>query len=599
MAYEALLSLLNGMASDFLFLDGPEIDIPAAGKFLNELDGIAVEAGTSRMGPVKEVASALSGIMEKIALDSVEDKTSAMAVVGEGVSLMQAIIDKYVNTGNCDGAAGDYLKKIAYLTGTTVMDDDEEKTMLTATREEDAVVDELKEACHVEEGSEESCKPEETMATIQDGALLRDFIAEGLEYIEEIEVNILNLEKNPDDREYINAIFRAFHSIKGVAGFLSLDQIRELAHNLESLLDKARNGQLAVTSSLIDVVLDGSDTLKTMIGQLKSKLEGKEEESFNLDLPSFMERISLVEKAGDAPLRTKKIGEILFEDGYISKNVLEEGLKIVQASPGKKLGEALITEGKVTPKQVSQALRKQTDQVTDMASIRVDTGKLDDLIDMVGELVITQAMIQQDIKNQSHADRTLIRDVSQFFRITSGLQRTATSLRMVPIKQTFQRMSRLVRDLAKSAGKMIEVEMMGEETEIDRNMVDEIYNPLVHMIRNSVDHGIETPEERVKAGKPEGGVIRLKAYHRGGKIIIEIADDGRGLDKEKILHKAVRNGVIQSGEALAEQDVFRLIFQPGLSTAEKITDISGRGVGMDVVKQAVERLRGKIEIERI
>lgn len=599
MAYEALLSLLDGIASDFLFLDGPEIDIPAAGKFMNQLDSIALEAEKSKMGPVKEVASALSGVMEKIVLNSVEDKTFSFAIVGDGVSIMQAIVDKYVNTGNYDGVAGDYLKKIAYLAGTTSRDDDAEKAMLTATRVEDAVADEINEASHIEEGSEKSCKPEETMAKIQDGALLRDFIAEGLEYIEEIEVNILNLEKNPEDREYVNAIFRSFHSIKGVAGFLSLDQIREFAHNLENLLDKARNGQLAVTPSLIDVVLDGSDTLKTMIGQLKSKLEGKEEEAFNLDLPSFMERISLVENAVNAPPRTKKIGEILLEDGHISKNVLEEGLKIVQASPGKKLGEALITEGKVTPKQVSQALRKQADQVTDMANIRVDTRKLDDLIDMVGELVITQSMIQQDIKNQSHADRTLVRDVSQFFRITSGLQRTATSLRMVPIKQTFQRMSRLVRDLARTAGKMIEVEMMGEETEIDRNMVDEIYNPLVHMIRNSVDHGIEAPEERVKAGKQEGGAIRLKAYHRGGKIIIEVADDGRGLDKEKILQKAARNGIIQNGEALAEQDVFRLIFHPGLSTAEKITDISGRGVGMDVVKQAVEKLRGKIEIESI
>jgi two-component system chemotaxis sensor kinase CheA len=219
------------------------------------------------------------------------------------------------------------------------------------------------------------------------------------------------------------------------------------------------------------------------------------------------------------------------------------------------------------------------------------------MIDMVGELVITQSMVQQDIKNQLNPDKNLVRDIAQFMRITSGLQKTSMSLRMVPIKQTFQRMSRLVRDLAKSSGKVVNVEMVGEDTEIDRNMVDEIYNPLVHMIRNSVDHGLEMPEERIRQGKPETGLILLKAYHRGGNVVIEIGDDGKGLDKEKILNKAIKNGVLASGEGMSAQDIYKLIFLPGLSTAEKITDVSGRGVGMDVVRGAVEKLRGKIEID--
>jgi two-component system chemotaxis sensor kinase CheA len=216
---------------------------------------------------------------------------------------------------------------------------------------------------------------------------------------------------------------------------------------------------------------------------------------------------------------------------------------------------------------------------------------------MVGELVITQSMIQQDLRQQANADKNLVRDISQFFRITSSLQRTSMSLRMVPIRQTFQRMSRLIRDLAKNAGKIIHVEMYGEETEIDRNMVDEIYNPLVHMVRNAVDHGLETPEERVRAGKSEKGLIIFRAYHRGGNIVIEISDDGRGLNKQKIIDKAVKRGVISHAEELSDQDIFKMIFLPGLSTAEKVTDVSGRGVGMDVVKQAVEKLRGKIDVE--
>ena len=437
---------------------------------------------------------------------------------------------------------------------------------------------------------------EESIA-VQDESLMRDFIAEGLEYIEEIEVNILNLENEPENKDYINTIFRPFHSIKGVASFLNLEKIRDLAHSLENLLDKARNGEISVTPALIDVVLDGADVLKTLIGQLRDVLEGKKVDDSGVDIPALKARISKIEQGFDTEAAPRKIGEILVDEGIISKEELEKTLKANEATPEKKIGQALIEEGMVKPKQLSQALRKQADQVTDMTTIRVDTTKLDDLIDMVGELVITQSMIQQDLNNQVNPDKQLTRDISQFFRITSTLQQVSTTLRMIPIKQTFQRMSRLVRDLAKNSGKSISVELIGEDTEIDRNMVDEIYNPLVHMIRNSVDHGLETPEERIKQGKPEKGLIQLKAYHRGGNIVIEITDDGKGLDKNKILQKALKNGMIQSEEGLTDQEIYKFIFLPGLSTAEKVTDVSGRGVGMDVVRQAVEKLRGKIEIE--
>jgi two-component system chemotaxis sensor kinase CheA len=308
-------------------------------------------------------------------------------------------------------------------------------------------------------------------------------------------------------------------------------------------------------------------------------------------------QIKMVDE-GKPPLPArKKLGEILVDDGVIHEEVLEKCLKVCEETPGKKIGEVLISEGQVTPKQVSQALRKQVEQTSEVSAIRVDTRKLDDIIDMVGELVITQSMVQQNLAASSHSNRNLMRDVAQLFRITSALQRASTGLRMIPIKQTFQRVSRLVRDLSKAAGKLVMVELEGEDTEIDRNMVDEIYNPLVHMVRNSVDHGLETPEERNKTGKYEKGIIKLSAYHRGGSIVIEISDDGRGLNKQKLIEKAIKNKFIQSHEGLTDAEIFRLVFMPGLSTAEKVTDISGRGVGMDVVKQAIDKLRGKVEIE--
>jgi len=581
MDYSNLLKLLNDLAQEYLFKDSREIDIPLAGKLLNQLELIADEAKKQQVSLMKSCTVGLSQILEKTILDQIDDKDSAAKVFEDGIHMMQEIADSFSNTGRYDGNIQEFLTKagsVAGLTAPIVTDEPAAEKIMDVT-------------------SDTSSESVETFE-IQDEALTRDFITEGLEYIEEIEVNILNLENEPENKDYINAIFRPFHSIKGVASFLNLERIRSLAHNLESLLDKTRNGEISVTPSLIDVILDGADALKTLIGQLRDVLEGKAiSKSPALDIPALEARIHRLEQGLEMEAGTKKIGEILVDEGIISQEKLEKTLKAKGDSPEKKIGQALIEEGVVKPKQISQALRKQVEQVTDLTTIRVDTTKLDDLIDMVGELVITQSMISQDIKEMANADKRLTRDLSQFFRITSSLQRVSTSLRMIPIKQTFQRLTRLVRDLAKTTGKNVSVDLVGEDTEIDRNMVDEIYNPLVHMIRNSVDHGLEMPAERVKAGKPERGLITLKAYHRGGNIVIEIADDGKGLDKQKILSKAIKSGLISSEENLTDQEIYKMIFMPGLSTAAKVTDVSGRGVGMDVVKRAVEKMRGKIEIE--
>lgn len=577
MNYDEMINLLDKLAQEYLFLDCKDIDIPTAGKLLNHLESISIESEKIKVPQLNSCATGLSQILEKIILDAISDKAKAADLLEEGIRLMQQIADSFKNTGKFDGGIHEFLGKLVTIPGVVISGD----ASSTDPKSAEGTVAEV----------------EEESVSVQDESLLRDFIAEGLEYIEEIEVNILNLENEPENKEYINTIFRPFHSIKGVASFLNLEQIRSLAHNLENLLDKARNGEISVTPSLIDVVLDGADALKTLIGQLQDTLEGKSTDESVLDIPALKARISKIEQGFDTEVGAKRIGEILVDEGVISKEKLEQTLKSKEGSPDKKIGQTLIEEGIVKPKQVSQALRKQVDQVTDMTTIRVDTTKLDDLIDMVGELVITQSMIQQDLKNQLNADKQLTRDISQFFRITSTLQQVSTTLRMIPIKQTFQRLTRLVRDLAKNSGKVVSVELIGEDTEIDRNMVDEIYNPLVHMIRNSVDHGLETPEERIKQGKSEKGLIQLKAYHRGGNIVIEITDDGRGLDRNKILQKALKNGMIQSEDGLTDAEIYKFIFLPGLSTAEKVTDVSGRGVGMDVVRQAVEKLRGKIEIE--
>ncbi len=576
MECDSLMNLIDGMASEFLFLETREIDVPTAGKLLNNLDNLIKEADALEIGQLKKVAGGLSGLLEKIVLDNIEDKEAGFSILEKGIPLMQEIGDSFKNTGSYEGDINDFMESLAALTGDHITKDAPET-----------------------EASQEESQPSEK-AEVQDESLLRDFIIESLEYINEIEVNTLNLEQEPENKDHINAIFRPFHSVKGVAAFLNLEQIRDVAHDLETLLDKARNDELSVTSHVIDVVLDGADALKAMIIRLKDNMEGKTPKPLEIDIPALRKRIKAAEQeTSDTEKTTGKLGEILIEDGAITQESIEKSLKAVQADPQKKIGETLIAEGKVTPKQVSHALRKQSKQAVDTATIRVDVKKLDDLIDMVGELVITQSMIRQNQIIQSNTDGKLAKDVTQLSSITSKLQRTSTSLRMVPIKQSFQRMSRLVRDLSREVGKSIGVVLEGEDTDMDKNMVDEIYNPLVHMVRNAVDHGIESKEERIKSGKPEKGLVQLKAYHRGGSIVIEISDDGKGLDKDKILKKAIDNGVINSSQGLSDQEIYKLIFHPGLSTAKKVTDVSGRGVGMDVVKQAVEKLRGKIEINSV
>ena len=569
---------IDEMASSFLFLEKKEIDIPTAGQFLNQLEGIMGHAEALGAAEAQRLSGGLNQLLEKVVLESV-DAAAGFGLFERGIVLLQSVADGYCNTGRYEGSIDPFMAELAACLGIPLE---------PASRE-------TVEVPSVEAAAE---GPAAAKERVQDESLLRDFITEGLEYIGEIEMNILNLEQEPENKDYINAIFRPFHSVKGVASFLNLDAIRTLAHDLETLLDKARNEALPVTPELIDLILDGSDTLKAMIGQLRDDQEGREATEL-IDTSDIVRRIKLAEQGADLPKEPKKLGTILVEEGVINEDELQEALERSQIPPPRKLGQTLISEGIASPKDVSRALRKQAQQVTDSNTIRVDIKKLDDLIDMVGELVITQSMIRQSDTLAALGDRKLVRDISQLASITSELQRSSTVLRMIPIKQTFQRMSRLVRDLSKNSGKLVNVVTVGEDTEIDRNMVDEIYNPLVHMIRNAVDHGMEMPEDRIQAGKPERGTIRLKAFHRGGNIVIEISDDGRGLNREKIRQKAVKNGLINASDALTDQEVNRLILLPGFSTAEKITDISGRGVGMDVVKQAVEKLRGKMDIQSV
>jgi two-component system chemotaxis sensor kinase CheA len=420
-------------------------------------------------------------------------------------------------------------------------------------------------------------------------------VTESLENLGTIEVRLMDLEQNPSDPDTINAIFRTFHTIKGVSGFLNFNKINTLSHIAENLLDKVRNGEISVNAEMIDAILDSGDILKRMVEGVRSTLEAGIPSEGDLDTEPMMARIEHFITQAEAK---RPLGEILVEKGAVSPEDLKDALTIQDEERGKKIGEILVEQKKVEAREVVSALREQKRAGQPVSlQVKIDTGKLDNVVDMIGELAIAQSMLRQNQLIRVSKDRKLDSIIGQLNQITSGLQKNVMSLRMVPIKNTFQRMLRLVRDLSRKADKDIRLLMSGEDTEIDRNMVEEIYEPMVHMIRNSIDHGLESPHEREVAKKSKQGTIHLKAYYRGGNILIEIEDDGRGLNREKILEKAKANGLISEGERLTDREIDQLIFHPGFSTAERITDISGRGVGMDVVKSTiVDRLRGSVEI---
>ena len=428
----------------------------------------------------------------------------------------------------------------------------------------------------------------------EDMEILTEFVSEADENLDTIEVNLMDLEQDPANKDIINDIFRSFHTIKGVSGFLALKKINKLAHVTENLLDGARGGDYLINRTATDVILEAVDTLTKLISRVKHGVENRvtqQDDDINID--SLKDKLHHLQSAL-ANGEKEPLGEILVRKGVTDRQSIEQSLKVQQSQSDKKLGEILVQEKKVSPKDVAAALTAQKSSGKKMdAQVKVSTQKLDDLVDYAGELVIAQSMLKQ----KTSSDPSLTQSVAHLGQIVTNMQTIAMSMRMIPIKATFTKMIRLVRDLSRKSGKEVALNMKGEDTEIDRNVVDALYEPMVHMIRNSVDHGIEPEAERLEKGKPSKGTIILRAYHKGGHIVIEIEDDGKGLDKDRILEKAESTGLIPENANITDAQIYGLILQPGFSTAKEITDVSGRGVGMDVVKAGIEKFRGQLNID--
>ncbi len=431
--------------------------------------------------------------------------------------------------------------------------------------------------------------------------IVSEFISESEDHLANAENSILALENTPNSSEEIDRIFRAFHTIKGVASFLNFEDIKVLTHNAETLMDSVRKGQRSMEPRIVEIMLQSIDAARRLLALLKGQLAANGIQSGPyFDIAPVLAVLDALNKgkSADPASVPKKIGEILVEKEIVTAPELDTALeKQKTAAPEKKIGEILVESGAATPSQINRTLQEQQKSSAADSVIKIGAGKLDNLIDTVGELVIVGTQVIQNPHIKHSEDIKLTNDITQMEKIIRNIQDISMTLRLVPIKPVFQKMTRVIRDLSKKSGKNIAIKLSGEDTEIDKNIIDLISDPLMHMVRNSIDHGIETPEKRREAGKTPAGTVELNAFHKGGDIVIQVIDDGNGLNRDRILKKAREQGLVKEGEVLEDNRVFNLIFEPGFSTAEKVTEISGRGVGMDVVKRNVEKLRGRIEIE--
>lgn len=398
-----------------------------------------------------------------------------------------------------------------------------------------------------------------------DTKLLQDFLSDASDQLESADQNLLILEKNHQDKEAINALFRAFHTMKSACGIMGLAEVETIAHEVETLLDAIRDGSMEANEAVVSLCLEASSFIRNVTQNIKN--------TGGL--------INVVDPTLLPPLHEK---------------LKNEAYRRTPTPLGASKTEDRKTESTIPAAEATATASAEVAGIRE--AIKVDADRLDRLIDTIGELVIAETMVTQSPElKQFNSGTAVFNHLSHLNKITRRLQEIGMSLRMVPVRPTFKKMTRIVRDISKKLNKEINFEISGEETELDKTIVDKIGDPLVHMVRNAVDHGIENNvNDRLQAGKTAAGNVCLRAFHKGGSIWIEVADDGRGLNAEMLVKKAIEKKVIKEGTVLTDREAFNLIFEPGFSTAEKVTDVSGRGVGMDVVRRNIEELRGQVDI---
>ncbi len=455
--------------------------------------------------------------------------------------------------------------------------------------------------------------------------IVREFLVESNENLDQLDRDLVTLEKDPAARDVLASIFRTIHTINGTTGFLGFSRLESVAHVGENLLSHLRDGRLRVNAEITSALLAMVDAVREIL--LKIETTGQEGDGDYSPLIETLTRLQGDNNAADprpnaqappppappAPPATAEqnreneipepvqpLGEILVQTGAARREKVDEALNLQKQGDKRRLGEILVATGAAQPAAVQDALQVQTDARSPALSdsnLRVDVGLLDRLMNLVGELVLTRNQILQFSSTQQNS--AFLNTTQRLNLITTELQEGVMKTRMQPIGNVWSKFPRVVRDLATSCGKKVSIEMEGKETDLDKTIIESIKDPLTHLVRNAVDHGIETPEERRAAGKSPEGHLFLRAYHEGGQVNIEISDDGAGINLERVKQKALERGLITAEQAarLNDREFLNLIFLPGFSTAERVTNVSGRGVGMDVVKTNIEKIGGTVDVQ--
>ncbi|EMF4760198.1 chemotaxis protein CheA, partial [Campylobacter coli] len=460
--------------------------------------------------------------------------------------------------------------------------------------------------------------------------ILEDFLVEAFELVEQIDHDLVELETNPEDLELLNRIFRVAHTVKGSSSFLNFDVLTKLTHHMEDVLNKARHGELKITPDIMDVVLESIDRMKTLLNSIR---DNGNDTAIGMDIEPICARLTAIsegespngvenetpveapQKEEPAPTPEPEVDVNQLSDSEVEAEI-ERLLKARKAEDqARRAQKKQNTAASTTSKPAASTPKAENMEKKVPASggggggmdqtIRVEVKRLDHLMNLIGELVLGKnrlLKIYDDVEERYEGEKfleELNQVVSQLSIITTDVQLAVMKTRMQPIAKVFNKFPRVVRDLSRELGKQIELEITGEETELDKSIVEEIGDPIMHMIRNSCDHGVEDPATRAANGKPEKGIVQLKAYNEGNHIVVEITDDGKGLDANSLKAKAIEKNLITEREAdqMTDKEAFALIFKPGFSTAAKVTNVSGRGVGMDVVKTNIEKLNGVIEID--
>lgn len=431
--------------------------------------------------------------------------------------------------------------------------------------------------------------------------LIKDFLVESYENLDRLDREFLALEKDPTNRDYLSSIFRTIHTIKGTSGFFGFERLQALTHVGENLLSKLRDGKLTLTGDMANALLAMVDAVRGLLSSIENNgAEG------GADHSALITRLSALQEeqpadapvAASAPEGERKPGPLtaMFEAANAKQVAASEPPKAPPPpSPSAPAPVAASPKTEVAAKPAVASGDAPAGSLAD-TTIRVDVGLLDRLMNLVGELVLARNQILQ--LSQGMTDQTFTRTTQRLNVLTSELQEGVMKTRMQPIGNVWSKFPRVVRDLASSCGKQVRIEMTGKETELDKTLIEAIKDPLTHIVRNSIDHGIESPDKRVAAGKPAEGLLSLKAFHEGGQVVIEIVDDGGGINTKRVVDKAIEKGLItrEQSAKMSEREMVNLIFAPGFSTAEKVTNISGRGVGMDVVRTNIERIGGTVDI---